>query len=183
MSKNNIYFRPGSDSCLLSRSLDRLIIRNRPIVVLCIGTDRCSGDSLGPLVGYKLERIKLNDAVVFGTLSNPVHALNICDTIDNIYTTFDNPFVIAIDASLGKVENIGCVTLGIGPLVPGLGVGKSLPVIGDIHITGIVNHRNGPDAAILQTTRLNTVMEMADFIVNGIQASLNMYNIHLSICG
>ena len=27
--------------------------QNRPIIFLCIGTDRATGDSLGPLIGYK----------------------------------------------------------------------------------------------------------------------------------
>ena len=31
------------------------------------------------------------------------------------------------------------MTLGSGPLKPGLGVKKKLPEVGDLHITGIVN--------------------------------------------
>ena len=43
--------------------------------------------------------------------------------------TFDNPFIIAIDASLGKEDHIGMMTLGSGPLKPGLGVKKKLPEV------------------------------------------------------
>ena len=38
--------------------LKDIFIENRPIVFLCIGTDRATGDSLGPLIGYKLKSIK-----------------------------------------------------------------------------------------------------------------------------
>ena len=38
------------------------------IIVLCIGTDRSTGDSLGPLVGEKLKKT-CRHAHVFGNLS------------------------------------------------------------------------------------------------------------------
>ena len=31
--------------------LKNIIAENRPIIFLCIGTDRATGDSLGPLIG------------------------------------------------------------------------------------------------------------------------------------
>ncbi len=40
---------------ILSEELTKVIKDNRDIVILCIGTDRSTGDSLGPLVGYKLK--------------------------------------------------------------------------------------------------------------------------------
>ena len=49
----------------------------RGIVFLCIGTDRSTGDSLGPLIGYKLNQMKISKATVFGTLERPVHAMNL----------------------------------------------------------------------------------------------------------
>ena len=52
------------------------------VVFLCIGTDRSTGDSLGPLIGHKLreqERRRgfVPRAAVFGTLDRPVHAMNL----------------------------------------------------------------------------------------------------------
>jgi len=37
---------------------------------------------------------------------------------------FINPYIIAIDASLGRKDHVGLITLGTGPLRPGLGVNK-----------------------------------------------------------
>lgn len=153
----------GERLFFLTKSLD-----NRPLIILCIGTDRCNGDSLGPLIGYKLNRLNLPNIRVYGTLNNPVHAVNLIDTVTSINQLYNNPFILAIDASLGRKESVGCVTLATGPLIPGLGVGKQLPNVGDIHVTGIVNVKNSQNNLTLQTTRLSMVMDMADFIVEGI---------------
>ena len=47
------------------------------VIFLCIGTDRSTGDSLGPLVGHKLRKYRLKKAAVIGTLDKPVHAMNL----------------------------------------------------------------------------------------------------------
>ena len=89
--------------------------------------------------------------------------LNYC--IKSMQKTFDNPFIIAIDASLGKEDHIGMMTLGSGPLKPGLGVKKKLPEVGDLHITGIVNSSHDMESSTLQTTRLSIIFQIADAIV------------------
>ncbi len=148
--------------------------RYKEIVFVCIGTDRSTGDSLGPLVGYKLSSIlkKYSNVHVFGTLDNPVHAKNIDDIITQIYSQCYNPFVIAIDACLGKMERVGYVTVREGSLKPGAGVNKDLPHVGDIHITGIVNIGGFMEYVVLQNTRLNTVMKMANVISNSVIYSM-----------
>ena len=73
-----------------------------------------------------------------------------------------------MDASLGTKNHIGYVTVGTGPLRPGLGVNKQLPDVGDLHITGIVNVSGSNDPMLLQTTRLSTVMNLADAIADGL---------------
>lgn len=168
-----------------AKKLSSLIIDNcssrSSIVILCIGTDRATGDSLGPLIGYKLKKSMLKNVVVYGTLENPVHAKNLVETVEYINKMYDNPFIIAIDACLGKMDHIGFINIGEGPLVPGSGVNKTLPPVGDINITGIVNFSGFMDIMILQNTRLNIVMEMADFITLGIKRALSLssytYNI------
>ena len=154
-----------------SRSLAKLLkeydASDRDVVIVCIGSDRATGDCLGPLVGEKLSRY-YKQYNVFGTLDNPVHARNLNDTIDTIYKTYYNPLIIAIDASLGISNHVGYVTMGKGGLRPGMGVGKDLQVIGDIYITGIVGISGMLNQMLLQTTRLSLVMHLADFIYTGI---------------
>ncbi|WP_312492801.1 spore protease YyaC, partial [Anaerosporobacter sp.] len=77
-----------------------------------------------------------------------------------------------IDASLGNSNHVGFITLGEGPLKPGAGVSKDLPAVGDLFITGIVNFSGLLDNMLLQTTRLNIVMKLADCICLGIRFCL-----------
>ncbi|PAB58447.1 spore protease YyaC [Anaeromicrobium sediminis] len=148
------------------------------IIIMCIGTDRSTGDSLGPLVGYKLERYSrmIPNFYVHGTLDNPVHAKNLKDSIEDIYSNYNKPFVIAIDACLGKSTRIGHIKVGSGSIRPGAGVNKSLPAVGDIYVTGIVNLSGFMEYIVLQNTRLNLVMKMADTISEGIRHCLWSFN-------
>jgi putative sporulation protein YyaC len=161
----------------LSELIKEQVLLNRTIIFLCIGSDRATGDCLGPIIGYKLsiqdgyehksayhEHKKHHNYYVYGTLEDPVHAKNLKDTVTMIYQNHDDAFVIAIDASLGRSDHIGYITLGEGPLKPGAGVEKDLPAVGDVFITGIVNFSGMLDSMLLQTTRLNVVMMMADQI-------------------
>lgn len=146
----------------------------QPIVILCIGTDRSTGDSLGPLVGYQLERsLKHFPGIsLWGTLENPVHAKNLSEKLQEIYAAHPNPFIIAIDACLGRMDRIGYIKVGYGPLKPGAGVNKDLPSVGNIHVTGIVNMSGYMEYLVLQNTRLSLVMKMAETIADGIRYSL-----------
>lgn len=140
-------------------------------VFLCIGSDRATGDCFGPLVGETLSHTFCHTpqrVAVFGTLKTPVHAMNLEHTIRHIHSTYDNPFIIALDACLGIPGHIGYISLANGPLLPGIGVKKNLPGVGDIAITGIVNQSGNGCHAILQTTRLSTVVELSDFVSSGI---------------
>ena len=140
----------------------------RQLVVLCIGTDRVTGDSLGPIIGYKLAQYIPDHVQVYGTLEEPVHAKNLESTLGRIKRRYANPFIIAIDASLGRMESIGCLTVGAGSIKPGQGVDKILPEVGDMFITGIVNYNGMFGNVAIQNTRLNVVMKMADIAHYGI---------------
>lgn len=140
----------------------------KELVFLCIGSDRITGDSLGPLVGHQLSQYFWPHIYVYGTLENPVHALNIEDTARKIKTRHPLALIIAIDASLGSKKNIGFITIGAGSIRPGSGVNKELPEVGDVFITGIINSSGTFEHFLLQTTRLSTVIQMSDSIARGI---------------
>lgn len=67
----------------------------RGIVFLCIGTDRSTGDSLGPLIGYKLNQMKISKATVFGTLERPVHAMNLENYMAVLRTCYQDDLIVA----------------------------------------------------------------------------------------
>lgn len=153
---------------VLYSEVSSILIQGRPLIVLCVGTDRSTGDSLGPLVGHKLELLARNRIKLYGTLKCPVHAKNITENISNIYSTYVNPFIIAVDACLGNSRNVGKIIIDSKPLQPGSAMDKDLPSVGDISITGVVNISSAMDFMILQNTRLYTVMSLADSISQGI---------------
>ncbi len=143
------------------------------LIIICIGTDRSTGDSLGPLIGSKLSDFRLNNKVkVLGTLNSPVHATNLKEKIAHINDTYFNPCIIAIDAGLGKSSSVGAISVNEGPLKPGSGVNKKLPQIGDIHITGLVNVSGYMEYFVLQSTRLSLVIKMSRIISYSIIQSL-----------
>nr|WP_092074551.1 spore protease YyaC [Dendrosporobacter quercicolus]NSL49055.1 spore protease YyaC [Dendrosporobacter quercicolus DSM 1736]SDN01345.1 putative sporulation protein YyaC [Dendrosporobacter quercicolus] len=144
---------------------------NQEIVILCIGTDRSTGDSLGPLTGSKLHSLSFSSNV-YGTLDDPVHATNLAAKLQHIGASYHQPYIIAIDACLGRLESVGCVSLGRGPVKPGAAVNKDLPAVGDAYITGIVNVGGFMEHLVLQSTRLNLVMKMADTIAAGLSFAL-----------
>ena len=131
--------------------LKKYVLPGQPVIVMCI-------------VGYKLSKFTFENVHVYGCLQSPIHAANLSAAIDKIRRQHSRPFIIALDASLGKKEHIGFITIGTGPLKPGLGVKKKLPEVGDIHITGIVNNSGATDHVLLQTTRLSMIMTLADTI-------------------
>lgn len=153
---------------VLYNELYHIIKENRPIIFLCIGTDRSTGDSLGPLIGDKLKFMVRDNIHVYGNLENPVHAKNLCDTISEIKLQYSNPYIVAIDACLGSLHNIGKIFIERKPLTPGAAMNKVLPPVGDLSITGIVNISGTLEFMVLQNTRLYTVMLLADTISKGI---------------
>ncbi|WP_438433621.1 spore protease YyaC [Gorillibacterium sp. sgz500922] len=150
----------------------RLVDADRPVVFICVGTDRSTGDSLGPLIGSRLRRYNFSDIHLYGTLEQPVHAMNLNEIMCAVHRDFQDPFIIGIDACLGQLAHIGSVKLSPGPLRPGAGVNKELPEVGEMHITGIVNVGGFMEYFVLQNTRLSLVMDLAELIAKAIYMSL-----------
>jgi putative sporulation protein YyaC len=137
---------------------------SREIVILCIGSDRSTGDSLGPLAG-KILNEKNIPYPVYGTLKDPVHALNIKKVLKEIEETHHNPFILGIDACLGDERQIGYILIREGSFIPGNAVNRVLPSVGDYHLKAIVNTLD-PLTPVhsLNSTRLYMVLKLAEII-------------------
>ena len=157
---------------ILSKEILSIIKEERPIVLLCIGTDRSTGDSLGPLVGDKLNFLIRDHIFLYGNLKSPIHAKNLCETVNKIKSTYKNPYIIAVDACLGSIQNVGRIIIESKPIMPGAAMNKDLPPVGDLSITGVVNIAGTLEFMVLQNTRLYTVMHLADIISRGIYHSI-----------
>lgn len=166
----NIEFQPKVFASKLREMIQEEmgVTGKNEVLFLCIGTDRSTGDSLGPLIGYKLKERQVSGAKVLGTLEAPVHAMNLDQYLQLIQSRYSDYLIVAIDASVGSFDHIGYVTLGRGSLKPGLGVSKELKEVGDIFITGIVGSCGNYDPLMLQSIRLSVVMKLADCISESI---------------
>lgn len=131
-------------------------LRAEHTAFVCIGTDRSTGDSLGPLVGTLLQEAGYPH--VIGTLELPCDASNLPGRLKEIPA---GATVIAIDAGLGQPGSVGLFQVSNQPLAPGKSVGKALPAVGDFAIAAFVNADGPRQISILQSTSLHRVMKMA----------------------
>ena len=136
----------------------------RPPVVLCIGSDRVTGDCVGPLVGHMLMQSGA-PCVVFGTLRAPVTALNLSETLEIVRSACPSGKVIAVDSCVGAESDLGKIRVLRGSLRPGLACGKTLPKVGDLSVTATVTSGNADN---LYSVRLGFVYSLADTIAAAI---------------
>lgn len=157
----------------LDTHLEEHLRPGRRVIVVCIGSDRSTGDALGPLVGTRLQLMAPPETTVKGTLERPVHAANLHEHLEQLRREPQSPLILAIDACLGRSENVGTVCVKPGPLKPGTGVNKVLPSVGKFHVVGVVNVGGFMEYFVLQNTRLSLVMRLADLIADSLADALS----------
>ncbi len=140
-------------------------------IIICIGTDRCIGDCLGPLVGSMLIQRRF-PLPVYGTLKDPIHALNIDSKLKYLKDIHPENNIIGIDACLGEIASVGEIQARDYPIHPGKGVGKSLPEVGTASIIGIVDSNSNSNLFNSNTIRLSFIAEMANVIVHALLHTL-----------
>ncbi len=178
ISKEELYNNFVQDfSLILKRKIQNLEISE--LIFLCIGTDRITGDSFGPLVGYKLKHLyrEEQNIKVFGDLDNIVTISNIEKIIKNINNTYETPFVIAIDAAISNKNNIGRILVSEKRMNIGSGLNKKSIFIGDVSIKGIVSKDlriPQYNFKLLQNTSLGLIMNMAECTAYGIYNVINV---------
>ncbi|MBD2844902.1 spore protease YyaC [Paenibacillus sp. IB182496] len=134
------------------------------VAFLCIGTDRSTGDALGPLTGDLLRR--QGWARVHGTLEAPCDASRLGEVVESLRSEHT---VIAIDACLGLARSVGAYLVDEGPLAPAMALGTSLPPVGHYSIAGVVGVLGPRPYASLQSASLHRVMQMAAAIADSIE--------------
>ena len=169
-----ISFASTSNNSLADILLKKLRTFRALPVILCIGSDRITGDCLGPLCGHLLVNVYNTPCYIYGTLDIPVTAKNLKSTLDFIKIRHPSQKIWAIDACVGKPQDVGIIKIGSG-LYPGSYLGHSLPRSGNLGITACVASDNDND---FQTARLGNVFKLADTIAQALDKSLR---IHVSL--
>ncbi len=123
--------------------LKQELYRKEGKVFLCIGTTKCIGDSLGPMVGEKLSSIlEKKDIFIFGNLKQNVNYKNINIVLNTIYSKIKNPYIIVIDSALSHKNFIGNIIINKNNMVIGSALNKNYTIIGNLSIKGIVGENN-----------------------------------------
>ena len=122
-------------------------------VVLCIGSDRVTGDCLGPIVGQMLVE-RGAPAFVYGR----VYCEHLFIAVKHIKDAHGDKKVLAIDSSVGRLGDVGKIRIAFGSIAPGSADGKKLPKVGDVSITATVTD---PRKTPLSAVRLGTVYSLA----------------------
>lgn len=153
--------------------LHSLLKEEKPPVVLCIGSDLVSGDSLGPIVGTLLaERTKELPVYVYGSLSAPVTAKEIKYVNTFLRRTHPDRKVLAIDAAVGGAGEAGLIRVQDSPVFPGSGANKKLEKTGDVSVLGIVTEKTPFRPTSLGAIRIRTVYRMAQIVADAVAAVL-----------
>lgn len=138
-------------------------------IFICIGSDRHLLDCLGPLTGTMIKET-VPDINLYGTLKDPVNSANITSFIKEIKTKHSYGYIeIAVDASLGHMEDLGMIKIRKGPILPGKALDKRLPPIGQVAITGIVGEKlSYKNLTSLKTGSITPVYYMAKVLTRAI---------------
>lgn len=121
------YQEPDIAKTLSNQIMPWFPLKAADYIAVFIGTDRSTGDALGPLAGTYFEEMRPRNLHVYGTIHEPVHAVNPKESLLSIYKNHEKPYLIAIDACLGKSSSVGSIIAENKPLKPGLALNKQLP--------------------------------------------------------
>ena len=169
--KNKVLYNSYNSHIEIAKFIKDYITNNT--VIVCIGTDKCIGDCLGPMVGTFLKE-KNFPLPVYGTIESPIHALNINNRLNEINKLHPKSLIIGIDACLGEASSIGEIHTRDYPIHPGKGVGKNLPDVGIASIIGIIDSSENAEFFTSRSIRLHLVMEMSKIISAAIIYAYNL---------
>jgi len=156
---------------LIKDTIYKQIKNENNIYIVCVGTNRSTGDSFAPFVGTYLEENNIKN--VIGTIDNPCHASNLDERLSEIP---NDAYVIALDASLSKSESIGNINIIKGQLEPGIGVNKRLTSFGDLTITYNVNIDSKNikmNYKILSNTKISVIIKGAKICAKSITDAID----------
>jgi putative sporulation protein YyaC len=144
------------------------------VLVAGIGSNRINGDSVGPFVGTLLEDLYPKHLTVLGNLQYPLDAATLNPALSKVEIP-NHSFIVAIDSVLGSEEFVNSIIVQNCSLNPGVGIGNSLPPVGDCSVMGVVLTNDCTFESSLLYTDLHLVFTMATNIAKGISLAVRQY--------
>ncbi len=130
-------------------------------VIVCIGTTKVVGDSLGPITGDYLKKVFKARAFVYGDSRRSVTASNFAEYKRYIEKAHPGSPIIALDACLGRAEEVGKIKLSDRGVLAGGALGKSLGRIGDLGLLSIVGVVGDDNLAALTDADESLIRDLA----------------------
>lgn len=134
------------------------------IVFICIGSNKVTGDCLGPLVGSYLK--SMYKATVYGDMENPINYQNAEKIMKKVENNNSESLKVVIDSALGK--NIGDIIIDDGKVEIGKGLNKNKNIYGDISIKVVVGknyHNNIKNIQELKNKNIEEIDKIAIDVV------------------
>ncbi len=115
---------------LICEKAIELIHSATKIDVICIGTTKVVGDSVGPRVGSLLKAAGLPDRIkIIGCTDEPVYRGNLASMLMSLR---NDVLLVCVDAALSN--NFPVINIRTGPMQPGVAVSDELPMLGDVSV-------------------------------------------------
>ena len=161
-----VQYRPGDNRFKndVVKKLRNIIDENT--IIVCIGSTKVYGDSVGPKVGTLLTQLNL-DIPVFGTTNNPIHSCNFNEKTKAILDKYPNSNIIAIDAASSESSDVGSVYFREGSVKPGSGLDKKIGSIGNYSIVACTVEQN-KDSSVVFTNLLDRNNEQVELLATSI---------------
>lgn len=142
------------------------------IIILCVGSDKVIGDSLGPVVGDMLINDLNIGAVVYGRTGANVNSVNIARYDKFIKRYHKNAFIIAVDACLGQQNDIGKIKMKNDGVAAGLAVGRTDIRVGNLGFVGVVGAISSDNMDALRRVDCDIIVKLAATIATKISSLL-----------
>jgi len=137
-------------------------------VFLCIGSSRCVGDCLGPIVGELLTKKYNVNTTVYDNLDNNITSKNIDNYVSFIRREHPISPIIIVDSAVGSEDEIGLVKFSQGGIIPAGYTKERKQILGDFGITSIVNTVGINQLLFLKGTTLKIIWKLGSFIAESI---------------
>ena len=145
---------------LICENAAELIHSAAKIDVICIGTTKVVGDSVGPRVGSLLKAAGLPDRIkIIGCTDEPVYRGNLASMLMNLR---NDALLVCVDAALSN--NFPAINIRTGPMHPGEAVSNELPKLGDVSVLCRVAETIG-DLHLCSESYINSIAEEAATIL------------------
>lgn len=164
---------PCAENIMTNALINNNLI-NKDTAIICLGTNDCIEDLVGPLTGTLIEENKKDlNIKVYGTLDFPLNYLNIKSKLPHIEKT--EKHLLAVDSILSLKDDVGMILLKNGGINPGSALGKNMSSIGQSSIMCSVSEKL-QYLLLNKKVSFNDVYKFSKIVCNSIIKAKNFVN-------